>query len=300
MATSRKTRPHYWLWLLGTIVTVAIVVGVGYLAIAVVPDWWGAHTPKGALPLTAAEAADDRGRVRTAALAFLAGVTTAVGATATATVAALSFRLSRRGQSTERFTRAIELLGNRSMNARIGGIHALAQLAGDDPATHHRAVLEVLVSFVRDQSRWRPASGRRASPPPAALDVQAAMTVLARRQTSYDPEPLVIDLSQTNLRGIRAPGIRLRGADLSSAQLQEADLSGSDLNDADLVGAALDRTNLEDASLVNASFQGARLVATIFRGATGLSAEKLRGATYDFMATEFPDGFDPPDAPNIE
>jgi Pentapeptide repeats (8 copies) len=280
--------------LLGAVAVAAGVVALGYLTIHLVPEWLESTGN-----LTSAQVAE-RGRVTTASLAFLAGLVAAAGALFTG----LTFRLSRRGQGTDRFTKAIELLAHKDTNARVGGIYALGLLAGEDPHRHHGAVLEVLVSFIRDQSPWPPPtrSARRAAlaSPTAALDVQAAMAVLARRNTTYDPDPLVIDLSNTNLRGVRAPRICLRSADLSETQLNGADLSGADLYDANLVAANLTRTILEDAKLGEASMQTARLVGTIFRGVKDLSTAKLAGATYDMLATDWPDGFNPPKDLRIE
>lgn len=202
-------------WLL---IGVGAVVGsllAAYVVLRLVPNWL--DQPK---DLSSTQEAVERGRLRTASIAFLIGVLAAIGAVHTA----LTFRLSRRGQGTERFNKAIELLGHNETSVRIGGIQALGQLARDDPRAHHQGVVEVLLAYIRDHSPWRsqppgirqrlrrlargPASVSAVPPPPrCGSDIQAAMAILARRKTVFDPDPLVIDLSNTNLSGIEAPGI---------------------------------------------------------------------------------------------
>jgi pentapeptide repeat protein len=263
--------------------TVAVVV-TGYVAIRLVPNWL-AQTAN----LSPSQQSSERGRVRTAALAFLGGTVAAAGAL----FAGLTFRLSKQGQSTDRFNKAIELLGHAERNVRLGGIYSLGQLARDDPQAHHRAVLEVLLAYIHDRSPWRPSTTASTEPRPATSDIQAAMTVLARRNTSYDPDPLEIDLSDTNLRGIRAPKIYLGSAVLSRTQLQDADLTGANLADAALIKTNLDRTLLERVDLGHASLQQARLVGTFLSTAQGLETVNLRGAIYDPLTTSWPPGFYP-------
>src|SRR3954447_13018885 len=73
--------------------------------------------------------AEEIGRTRTAVLATLAGLIAVTGAILTG----LSYRLSRAGQITERFTRAIDQLGSTQLDVRLGGIYALERLARDSP-----------------------------------------------------------------------------------------------------------------------------------------------------------------------
>lgn len=309
-----STKARRW-QVLGVFVAVVVgvttVIAIGYVLLRLAPNWL-AQPEK----LSSTQEALERGRIRTAALAYVLGVVAVIGAVFTA----LTFRLSRRGQGTDRFNKAIELLGNDKTNVRLGGIHALGQLARDDARAHHRAVLEVLVAYIRDRSPWAPqpivapkvplwevvatrlrTSSRNAMsptragvPPDAAPDIKAAMLVLSRRKTTHDPIPLSIDLSDTNLRGVDASGMCLRGAVLSRTQLQDADLSGCDLRGAVLVGADLYNARLDSANLAGASLQYANLVRAQLRTAKGLATAKLDGAIHDRMTTDWPDPpFDP-------
>jgi len=145
-------------------------------------------------------------------------------------------RLNREGQITERFTRAIDQLGNESLEIRLGGIYALERLARESEKDHW-PIMEVLTAYVRQHASRRPEPGqegaedtaeekkedsgdsREASEPtevPAPTpDIQAIMTVIRRRTDSLvhgEPEPL--DLRETNLRGANLSGANLRGANL--------------------------------------------------------------------------------------
>jgi hypothetical protein len=152
---------------------VAGVVAVGVLALYLVPKWLASTNGLGPK-----DAAEELARTRTAALAFLAGVVASVGAVYTAR----AFALSREGQLTERFTRAVDQIGHQALDVRIGGIYALERIAKDS-ARDQQAVVEVLTAFVRERGRKTADPADPAAPPP---DLQAALTVsgvAARRMT---------------------------------------------------------------------------------------------------------------------
>lgn len=67
-----------------------------------------------------------------------------------ATAAEQTVEVAKEGQITERFTRAVEQLGNReSIAIRLGGIYALERIAKDS-STDHWQVMEVLTAYVRE------------------------------------------------------------------------------------------------------------------------------------------------------
>ncbi|SRR6266516_981207 len=67
---------------------------------------------------------------------------------------ARNYRLSRRGQVTDRFTIALERLGSSELYVRVGGAHALEHVMRDS-AEHHDDVIEVLTAFTRDRTSRR-------------------------------------------------------------------------------------------------------------------------------------------------
>jgi Pentapeptide repeats (8 copies) len=181
---------------------------------------------------------------------------------------ARNFTLSREGQLTDRYTKAVEQLGSDKLDVRIGGIYALERLARNSPEDHP-TVMEVLSAFIREHSReQRPVPRPDDSPPPEHAprpDVQAAITVICRRDATYDQ------------RRIDLVGTYLRGADLRDANLALAYLTGADLSFANFVGAKLAGAILELANLSGAFLGGVDLHGASFASAN-LTGANLSGA----------------------
>jgi len=220
--------------------------------------------------------------------------------------------ITREGQITENFTRAIDQLGKteddgktKSLEIRLGGIYALERIARESEKDHW-PIMEVLTAYARHHRRWPKEEleateaatvekYRQAPPfnfvnfnpdplpvegPPLDPDIQAIITVLRRRTRSFgDGEPERLDLHATNLLGANLSGANLKGANLSESNLSVADLEG-----ATLFGANLSRSKLVGANLHQVNFFGgkgpfweAKLVAADLEGAN-LSIADLSGA----------------------
>jgi Pentapeptide repeats (8 copies) len=221
-------------------------------------------------------------------------------------------RVSREGQITDRFTRAIEQLGSNKVDVRLGGIYALERIAKDSPADRD-VIIEVLSAYIREHGTWREptTSGVLVSAsawdlPPLrarAADVQAAIIVLGRTPRSGDAE---LWLSDVDLRRARLENACLNGARLSRAHLEASALNGAQLQDAALWAVHFEEAILENANLVNAQLNSATLNKAHLRGAR-LEGADLRGASFseaDLTAVSFkgaransktiwPEGFDP-------
>ena len=154
--------------------------------------------------------------------------------------------VNREGQVTERFTRAIDQLGNDKLEIRLGGVYALERIARDSKKDHW-PIMEVLTAYVRQRAPWVPEDAQSSNgnqlpqeaapatlpipPPPApatphpsldklVADIQAILTVLGRRSQTYgNGEEQPLNLADTELEG----------ADLRGANLEEANLAGADL-----------------------------------------------------------------------
>ena len=121
--------------------------------------------------------------------------------------------VSAQRQITETFSRAVEHLGNQEAVAvRIGAIYALERIAKTTPEEHWQ-VVETLAAFVRERAPRKVASqpvAKEADGPddhgtsdePARTDVEAALTVIGRRETGREAEHQRIDLRETNLDGL--------------------------------------------------------------------------------------------------
>ena len=196
---------------------------------------------------------------------------------------ARTLRLNRRGQLTERFTRAIEQLGSDKLAVRLGGIYALEQIAVDSRELHW-PVIEVLTAYLRehapvDTSTDAPAAVDKR----LAVDHQAIATVIGRRRQEQDPDGLRLELPETDLSGVRWGRAFLRGANLYRANLTGAYLRWAHLEGAGLVGtnlsnARLERTYLGEARLEGANLNSAWLANTDLSASLGLTWEQLQVA----------------------
>jgi hypothetical protein len=63
--------------------------------------------------------------------------------------------IAQQGQVTERFTRAIDQLGNGNLDVRLGGIYALERIARDSP-DDAPVIGEVLTAYIRTHAPWPP------------------------------------------------------------------------------------------------------------------------------------------------
>ena len=204
-----------------------------------------------------------------------------------------TIKVTRDGQVTDRFTRAIQQLGSDKPAIRLGAIYALERIALDAHKTHHGSIMQLLPAYVREQAPWPPASPteRKSSAGKLrpATDVQAALTVLGRRNPRRD-EP------RTQLR---LSDVDLRGANLRDGHFEDARLRRTHLEGAHLEGTRLERAELRSAHLRGADFEpdpileldGAHLEGAHLEGAD-LRGAKLKGASYDSLTT-WPGGFNP-------
>ena len=301
--------PRGMRWLVGIVAAVVVVVAVLALAIiwalfVPVADWLARHDVGSAKASGYATAVDSaRGRLLTlGAGLFAAGAL--VFTARNFTLSRRTFQLTEQGQVTDRYTKAVEQLGSGNLDVRIGGIYALERIARDS-ARDHPTVMEVLSTFVRDHSR-EPLSAPADDEPVADVpkcgtrpDVQAAVTVIGRRNATQDRRPVNLahaDLTGADLRGaiLARPelvgdlttGTRglpgLSGADLTGAILAKADLASAFLSGAIFGNAILAKADLTGAVLCDTDLTGADLSHADLRRAdvrrTGLLRANLSGA----------------------
>ncbi|MGA5292267.1 pentapeptide repeat-containing protein [Streptomyces pseudogriseolus] len=214
--------------------------------------------------------------LRTAVVAFAA----ALGAGIALLYTARTYRLTRRGQITDRFTKALERLGSDEVYVRIGGILALEQIVQDAPEQAATDAARVLGHFIRDRAP-KTAHHPPSEPLPEELeaDIQAALTALTRTEsrTHVDPrEPL--DLHGLHLAGAQLTKADLTDANLVGATLTKANLGGATLTEVNLGGATLTEVNLGGATLTEVNLGGATLTEADLVMAT-LTEANLGGAT---------------------
>jgi Pentapeptide repeats (8 copies) len=274
-------------WLVG-IAAVVLALAIVWALFVPVADWLAHHdvgSVKGSLHETAVDNA--RGRLLTlGAGLFAAGALV---------YTAQNFSLSREGQVTDRYTKAIKQIGSKKPNVRFGGIYALERVARDSKRDHP-TVMEVLTAFIREPPEEPlPDLGGRPGARSTRPDVQAAVIVVGRREPKRDLRR--IDLGGASLIGARLSRANLSRAYLGYADLTNAKFSGADLTGADFTRANLTRANLtrddptesdpnpKPTNLTGADLTGAQLDGADLRGAI------LGGARWP-ADTPFPEGWE--------
>ncbi|MDX2215251.1 MAG: pentapeptide repeat-containing protein [Oculatellaceae cyanobacterium bins.114] len=191
---------------------------------------------------------------------------------ATAYLSWKNLQISEDKQITERFSKAVEMLGNEDLiEVRLGGIYILSRIAKDSPEDHW-TVMEVLTAFIRERSASQRLKAEDAADPsqePASVttDIQAAINVVGERNVSNDPRGRRLDLTEANLAGANLSNTDFTGAKLTGANLSNIDFTGAKLNNADLHVVNLRNTNLTGAGLNNANLCFANLRNTNLTGA---------------------------------
>ncbi|MHC5934528.1 pentapeptide repeat-containing protein [Nostoc sp.] len=214
----------------------------------------------------------------------------------------------------QRLRIAIEQLGNKTIETNLAVINDLEQITQNHPQ-YHWIIMDILTTFVRKNALYMPQEeltksevGSRKSEvkfcngdltstqnlpldscgdlnPRNLLtsnlrrkvrpDVQAALTVIARRDVNKDPENEQLDLSYTDIRGAN-----LNRANLEQTNLYQANLAGANLREANLAGAILSAANLEGANLYLANLEGTILSAANLKGANLEGANLHRASLY--------------------
>jgi uncharacterized protein YjbI with pentapeptide repeats len=187
------------------------------------------------------------------------------------------------GQLTERFTRAVDQLGNNDFSIRLGGFLSLEGIARESKRDH-RAVMELLSAYAQAHSNDLARRG----------DIQAVMRVIGRRNVKHDESSGTLnldgvnlsdlDLRKANYEQVSFVRARFSGAKLAEARFDRADLHACDFDRAELWHAVFDKANLSRASFSQASLFQAKLRDADLSGAV------LKGASLwksDLTKTNF-------------
>jgi hypothetical protein len=179
-------------------------------------------------------------------------VVAAVGAAIALTYTARTFRLSRRGQVTDRFTKALERLSSNEAYVRIGGVLAMEQIVQDAPDQSDHAA-RVLNAFVRRHAPKAAETQLDATHLPSKPEeqIQEALRALTVKRPWRDGRRRPVDLASLHLKGAQLQNAYLQGALLKGAVLTAADLRGAALKGADLTDADLTRADLSTARGLN-------------------------------------------------
>ena len=204
-----------------------------------------------------------------------------------------SLEITQQDQEIGGYTKAIEKLGSRRLEARIGGVFALERVALGSPRDH-QTVMDVLADFIREHSHeeWPPRALEVAADDELELaadddsearttrpDVQAAVTVIGRRNYRNDRQPVNLnraDFTAADLTDAQLSDVRLSDAVLTRAYLTSVDLADAQLIRVNLTQASLIRANLRDANLCAANLAVANLTEANLARSNLISAQLVR------------------------
>ncbi|HLO84832.1 MAG TPA: pentapeptide repeat-containing protein [Nostocaceae cyanobacterium] len=190
------------------------------------------------------------------------------------------------------FTTIINCLKSDVIENNLAAISDLERIAVTQPK-YHWVIIDILSKFVRVNAADISTKDLTVNSSTKNRQViQAAISVISKRDSKQEPDDEQLDLSYTDLRGLNLQGVNfqhtnlyqsnlagvnLAGANLEGAILTAANLEGANLNFANLSGAILSAANLDKANLGNANLQGANLYLASLQGAV-LNDAILQGA----------------------
>jgi hypothetical protein len=283
-------------------VAAALVAVAVLVAVLLLPRYLLNWDLAGVKPVPA-NRANEVNAIRSTLMQGLAGLALLVGVFFTWR----QLQVSRQGQVTDRYTKAVDQLGQAGLEVKVGGIYALERIARDSLADR-LTIVEVLTTFIRLHSPLSPGTDKRQHPSSMeakllaarstdqrapmrdrAPHIQAAITVLGRLPTTAGEKRSCglsrVDLVSSDLGRRDLAEADLHYSDLSSSFLRGADLRQADLTGvwfvrAVLIGARLHQADLRSAVLWQAHLEDADLRATDLTAAD-LTGARLNGARLD-------------------
>lgn len=223
-----------------------------------------------------------------------------------------NLNVAKEGQITERFTRAVDQLGNPAQEIRLGGIHALGRISKESKKDYS-TIMMLLADYVRINSNVynhsennHPKYGSLSMDILAneistsgildgvvSTDIQIALKIIGERKSFFDnKKDKSLNLKETFLRGAELSDLHLEGTILSWSNLERAILIRTHLDNAylkgtnlrfaylhaaELKGANLEKVDLSRADLTFAHLEGANLKKVILKDAV-LDAANLEKA----------------------
>jgi uncharacterized protein YjbI with pentapeptide repeats len=183
-------------------------------------------------------------------------------------IATSTLEVTRRNQTVERFSSAIDQLGktengHENCEARLGGIYSLAGVARDSD-DYRQPVVDVLCAYVRRNSPKSPGDRELSAEAQTSrrMEVEAILRVMAELMTN-GANLVGSNLSWTILRGrpTTPPSKRLALPEviLTTSELGFIEWCYLDLTEADFKGASLESATLSDNIMVRGKFWGASM-----------------------------------------
>lgn len=195
--------------------------------------------------------------------------------------------------SSERFTRAVELLGHERKDVRVGAIYSLMRLAIDF-SDFRLTTIDILVALIHERSREKKSDFDSSNTnkffvEPYELreearidiDVQASLkTINYLRKKFSEVSEKSISLDKTYLVGADLSNSNFRDVSFKEAILVGSDLSESNFSKADFRRANLDYANASRSEFYEAKFEAATCKKTNFLS-SNLEKADLENANFE-------------------
>jgi hypothetical protein len=215
-----------------------------------------------------------------------------------------TLQVNREGQITERFTRAIDQLGDESLETRLGGIYALEQIA-KETQEYYWPIMQILSSYVKHRAPLNP-EVQLGDPAETKLGhtdegIQAIISILGSRVGEFrKEEERRIDLQRTSLLHTNFGFGNFTGAWFSSADLRHSYFGHANLREASFMNANLrqvvfnDVRNLKGVDFHKANLEGAEIRGVDLEGTIRLSQDQIEW-TIGSNETQLPENLNPPE-----
>ena len=174
----------------------------------------------------------------------------------TVVFSALNLKETKDKQISERFIQAVGMLGAdcKKKDVILGGVYALERIAKDSEKDHW-VIMEVLTAFVRQKAQYQNTGNN--IPKKVDIEVQAALTVIGRRDSWKEQEEQKLDLTHLCLLEANLQKAKLGNVDFTGSILRGTNFEGSYLRNAKLINTDLNKACFKDADLLGANLTNA-------------------------------------------
>lgn len=221
-----------------------------------------------------------------------------------------NLNVAKEGQITERFTRAVDQLGNPAQEIRLGGVHALGRISKESKKDYS-TIMTILADYVRINSNIYNHSENRypkygsfsmdilanetttsdVLDGVVSTDIQATLNVIGEHKSFFNSEKdKRLGMKGAFLRGADLTGLHFEGvifswANLESTKIVETHLDGANLYQTNLKFATIAAAELKNARLEEADLLGAKIIYSHLEGANlkkaNLKYANLEGTNFE-------------------
>jgi len=188
-------------------------------------------------------------------------------------VAQQTLNVTQETQFTDRFTKAINQIGDKQLDVRLGGIYALERLGNESPEDRP-AIVEVLTAYVRSHAPITSETGHRDCQDDSSFRVDTrngkkTLRALDRPARTLWPPRDVANILEILGKGVITDKIEigLNNTDLECAFLEDYHLENANMQHAHLENAWLVRTHLDGAFLMGSVATNGLFAGATFRDA---------------------------------